>query len=100
MDLLFLNPLAKIKEGLNFYKLRSDSKFMCCGTTLMIGRPLLYRKEPKHVGKRFGGSEETKDPRGCGMHIVFQEVHNILNPETELLNRLLCEQTALGYKCY
>ena len=27
--------------------------------------------------KRFGGSEETRDPSGCIMHIAFQEVHNI-----------------------
>jgi hypothetical protein len=63
MDLLLLNPSAKIKS-LNFDKLCSNSKFMCYGATLMIGHPLLYRKEPKHVGKRFGGSEETRDPRG------------------------------------
>jgi hypothetical protein len=85
MDLLFLNPSTKWKECLNFGRLCSNSKFMCCGTALMLSRPLLCRKEPKHAGKRFGGSEETRDPRGCSMHIVFQEVHNILKSRDRAL---------------
>jgi hypothetical protein len=78
-DRLFPNPSIKITEkGQHFDRKYSSSKFMCCDITLIIGRPLLWRKEPKHVGKRLGGSEEIKDSRGCSMHIVFQEVHNIL----------------------
>jgi hypothetical protein len=73
-DLLFLNPSTGINEGPNFDRKCRNSKFTCCGTTLMIGCPLLKIKEPKHMGKRFGGSEETRDPRRCIMHIVFQEV--------------------------
>lgn len=39
------------------------------------------------MGKRFDGSEETRDPRGCSMHILFQEVHNILEFRDRALER-------------
>jgi len=102
-DLLFLNPSTRVKGGPNFDRICSNSKFPCCGTTLMIDRPSLQRKNQITWGSDSVAQKKLEIQGDTLCISCFRKYTTYLNPETELLilscvNRQLWDTSVIDPK--